>query len=1070
MSRTRDWSGSALLCGAVLLAPIDALAAEVEDDAPALRRDYEGPETSPKPDAAEVEVVAPAPSEAPPAELSEEAPPPDVAPPEPEPEPPAVAEVEEDAEEGDFEFDFVDLTEDEEALAEELKVETKKVRGKAGTVTGRVLDSTTGEPLIGAYVEAIGTEYKTKTDANGEYTLELPVGTWEMRIRSDANQPRRVSNVVIEEGDTQTINSELKPLEGAGQTVLVQAEMNRESEGARLLQRKESAAARDLMSRDEISKSGGGSTSAVARRIVGVTVVGGRYLFVRGLGHRYVNTLFDGARVPSPEPELRTVPLDIFPSSALSAINVQKTFTPDVPGDFAGGSIQLESREVPDDLIVSAGANVGFNSATTFRQMLTNGSFPAEDAFGFGNIPRGLPGNLPTNTPASRGVLDDDFQPVYTPEEIEAFGDAMYTDTRMRTGTAPPNFGVNATAGYGFEPHGEDSKLGFLVSAKYKNQHQTHRFEDPIRQFSLSDGENLAETPQVNYNGRRTRFTVGWSTVGLVKYDPNKNHRIEALGFYSREAEDETRQLDGIARNVSGPDPVISTRIRYIMRSIAMTRLGGKHEFPKAKGLTVDWFGSYAQARRDDPAIRENFFTDADGDGEYIFDRGNEGGKQTFLDLTDHTESGAANVTMPFKQWNQLKGKVKAGAWVEGKQRQFDVRRFLFQGGVTELIPPGTGNIINNSTIGGAPDENAFFLQEATRATDNYRASQEIYAGYAMTELPLVRWFKIAGGARLEQSTIRVQPFDPYAEPDDEPDELLEEVEVSNLDVLPSVSLIFSPTDKQNIRIVGSRTLARPEFRELAPFAFTDFVGGTEVVGNPALAQTKIWNADLRWEWFPSSSEVIAASLFYKFLDEPIEQVQLPRIPFLASYRNADAAQNFGLELEARKNLEFIWKSLDDFSIGANFTLLRSRVQLRPRCEPSPDNECDVLSASDVSTSRERPLQDQSPFVVNAYLDYENDNSGTGARVLYNIEGEKITYVGGLGLPDVYLEPRHKVDVTFSQRLYKGLVLDLSAQNLANASWEWTQADRVLESWKEGLTFTIGLSYSFDRGDRDEEE
>ncbi len=1061
-SRRAHW---ALLGSALLLVPARAMA---EDDAPPLRRDYQGPGDGPEPSPGEVEVVAPGPRDE---TAGEPAPPPAEAPaPAPEappeaPEEPSVADVEPE-DEGDFEFDFVDLTEDEEALAEELKVETKKVKGAAGTVTGRVLDASTGEPLIGAYVEAIGTEYKTKTDPEGNYTLELPVGTWEIRVRSDANEPRRISNVVVAEGEPQTINSELRPLEGAGQTVVVQAEMNRESEAARLQQRKESTAARDVMSRDEISKSGGGSASAVARRIVGVTVVGGRYLFVRGLGHRYVNTLFDGARVPSPEPELRTVPLDIFPSAALSAINVQKTFTPDVPGDFAGGSVQLESRDVPDDLMVSVGANVGGNTETTFRQMLTNGPFAA-DAFGFGNIPRALPDALPTSTPASRGVLDDDFRPVYSPEEIEAFGDAMYTDTRMRTATAPPDFGLNTNIGYGFRPHGKDSKLGFLWSAQYKNEHQTNRYRTPLRQYSLSDGENLADTPSIDYGGRRTTNTVAWSTVGLVKYDLDHNHRLELLGFYSREANDETRQLDGIARNVSGPDPVISTRIRYIMRSIAMTRLGGRHTFPKAKDLELDWFGSFAQARRDDPAIRENFFTDAAGDGVYVFDRGNDGGKQTFLDLTDNTQSAAGNLTMPFEQWSQLEGKVKAGAWVEGKQREFDVRRFLFQGGVTELIPQGTGNIINDSTIGGAPDENAFYLQEATRPTDNYRASQDIYAGYAMADIPFVRWFKLSGGARLEQSMIRVRPYDPYADPDGQADELLDPVRVSNLDVLPSVSLIFSPTDKQNIRIVGARTLARPEFRELAPFAFTDFVGGTEVVGNPDLEQTKIWNADVRWEWFPSGSEVIAASAFYKFLDEPIERVQLPRIPFLSSYRNADAAQNLGFELEARKNLEFVWKKLDDVSFGSNFTMLWSRVQLRPRCTPTEMMPCEDLSQSDVSTSRVRPLADQSPFVINAYLDYDNEESGTRARVLYNIAGPKITNVGGLGLPDVYLSPRHQIDVTFTQRLYKGLDLDLKAHNVANAAWEWRQADKVLERWRDGVAFTLGLTYSYDRSDRE---
>ena len=578
----RRWT-KRLMGAALCLAALPVASASA---APPLSRGYAGPDVSPRPPAEQAPptVVAPppeeaAPVEAPPPQEEAPAPPPVVEAPEPEPEPPAVSDVSAE-DDGDFSFEVVDLTEDEEALAEELKVETKKVKGSAGTVKGTVRDSVSGEPIIGAYVEAIGTAYKTKTGPDGGYSLELPVGQYELRIRSDANQPRRVSQVVVQEGKTRDIDAELRPLEGAGQTVVVEAEMNRESEGARLLQRKESVSTRDLMSREEISKSGGGATSAVARRIVGATLVDGRFIFVRGLGHRYGNTLFDGARVPSPEPELRTLPLDIFPSSALSAINVQKTFTPDVPGDFAGGSIQLESREVPDEFMFEIGADIGANTATTGRQMLTNGSFAGYDAFGFGNIPRGLPSTLPRNTPASRGVLDENFNPIYSPDDIRRFGQAMYTDTRVRTAIAPPNWGVKATIGYGLRPK-DESKVGFLIAANYKNKHQTERYDKWLQYGLGADGE-LAGTPSVDFEGRTTTFTVAWSGVGLFKYDIDKNNRLELLGFYSREADDETRELNGLARNVSGLDPILNTRLRYIMRSVLMTRLGGKHEIPKA--------------------------------------------------------------------------------------------------------------------------------------------------------------------------------------------------------------------------------------------------------------------------------------------------------------------------------------------------------------------------------------------------------------------------------------------------------------------------------------------------------
>ncbi len=970
------------------------------------------------------------------------------------------APAEDEGDEGDWTFELEDISEDEGAIAQEVKASTvEATKGPAGTVTGRLRDSVTGDPIIGGVVEVIGKDYKTKTDAAGEYSLRLPPGTYEIRLRSDTSQPLRVANVEVRNGEAVDINRELKPLKGAGQVVKVEAEMNTESEGARLLQRKKSVSARDLMSRDEISKSGGGSTSAVARRIVGSTVVGGRFLFIRGLGHRYGNTLFDGARVPSPEPELRTVPLDIFPSGALSAINIQKTFTPDVPADFAGGSTQLESRGVPDEFILEVGAEVGANTATTGRQMATHGGYLGADAFGFGNLPRAIPNALPQDFPVGPTVLNDQLEVAWTDAETERFGESLPTDTRVRrSAKAPPNFGVKATTGWGKE-YGDGGKFGFLASASYKNKHQTLR--EQVRLFSTSEQGLDVSTPQTDYNGLKTTYNVAWSGIGLVKWKLNKRHRLEMLGFYSRDADDETRSYEGQARSVITSGDVINTRLRYVTRSILMTRLGGKHKFPKAKDLQIDWFGSYAQARRDDPSMRDMVFTTPDETDITRLDITNGGGKILYLDLLDHTESGATNVTLPFKQWGQLDSRFKAGVWVEGRQREFFVRRLAVQQvtGLEDLQPTGTGNILGPDTIGGSAGPEPYFYRETTREQDNYDAEQEIYATYAMIDLPFVRWFKVAGGARFEASFIDVEPYDFFARNRGEPQEV-ESASLADYDVLPSVSFIFSPTEKMNVRMVGTQTLARPEFRELAPFEFTDFVGGSTVIGNPALVSSKIWNADLRWEWFPSSQEVIAVSAFYKYFDEPIERIAGPRIPRVVTFRNALRAQNVGAELEARKNLEFIGEALENFSLGANFAYVFSRVDLADSCNQDTDPTCDA-SIPDASTSRRRPLQGQSPFVVNAYIDYSNEDSGTTARFLYNAFGRRIAEVGALNLPDTYEESIHNFDFVFGQDIYNGLTLSLAVENVLNYPRRFTQGeDRVVTylAWP-GTTFTLGLAY-----------
>jgi hypothetical protein len=976
--------------------------------------------------------------------------------------------------EDEWTFEVEDVSEDPGLIEAEVKAGTVEATlGPAGTVKGRLRDSVSGDPLIGAVIEVVNGKYKTKTDGNGEYSLRLPPGVYELRLRGDASQPIRVSQVEVRQDGTVDLDRELEPLAGAGQVVKVEAEMNRESEGARLLQRKESVSARDLLSRDEIAKSGGGSTSSVARRIVGCTVVHRRYLYCRGLGHRYGNTLFDGARVPSPEPDLRTVPLDIFPSGALSAINIQKTFTPDVPGDFAGASVQLESREVPDEFTFEVSAEIGANTAATGRTMATNRGYFGADAFGFGNLSRALPEAIPTTNPIGPNVLDAGYE-VWDAADVERHGELFPTDTRVRFGSkAPPNFGAKATAGWGRE-YGNDGKFGVLGAIDYKTEHETLREQQRVYQLE-PDGTLDTALPQVDLDGPTSTFGVGWSGIGLAKWKLNKQHRLELLGFYSREAEDESRSYSGDSRGAAQGVPlIVNTRLRYVMRSIAVTRLGGKHTFPKAKGLQLDWFGSYAQARRDDPQIRDMVFVQ-NQDGSITLNPTFGGGKITYLDLTDHTESGAVDLALPFKQWGQLDSKVKVGVWVEGKQRQFLTRRFYVgrRNGDEWEIPEGTGDVFGPDTIGGGEGDptlpnadpngrdEVFYYRENIRPLDNYDAEQEIYATYGLVDLPIVRWFKLAGGARMEASYIDVRPFDLYARNRGESGVVEDRtVSLDEINVLPSVSLIFSPTEKMNVRLVGAQTLARPEFRELAPFEFQDFVGGNTVQGNTSLTSSTIWNADLRWEWFPSASEVVAVSLFYKYFDQPIERIAGASIPRRVSYRNADDANNLGLEFEVRKNLEFLGESFDNWSMGANVAVIRSRVNLGAQCNPDTDPTCDT-SVTDVSTNRKRPLQGQSPYVANAYLDYYDEDSGTSGRLLYNAFGRRIEDVGALGLPDVYEEAIHNFDLVLGQALGKGFTLSFEVENILNYPRRFTQGKEkavTYIAWP-GTLFSLGLTY-----------
>ncbi len=836
----------------------------------------------------------------------------------------------------------------------------------------------------------------------------------------------------------------------------------------------------------------------MAVRIVGATVVEGRYLVVRGLGHRYGNTLLDRARVPSPEPDLRTVPLDVFPSGALGAIDVQKTFSPDVPGDFTGGSTQMATRDIPRETTIKLGVALGLNTNTTFRPMITNGPFPGADLFGFGNIPRQLPTSFPKGQKVGRGVYDANFNEVFTPEQIESQGEAMYTDYRVRRGTrAPVNFKLSTTLADSWSTNQPGGRFGILFSGGYSNRHQTnygHR-----NQFGTSGGV-LTNSP-ASLDFVTTTYKVAFNGLLLTRWDIDSNNRLKLTGLYSRDAEDETSELSGIDRANNGIDPIVYNRIRYVMRSIAFTQLAGHHQIDRAGKLEIDWFGSYSQAQRDDPAMRELVFRGPEeDDGSYrVDDSTGAVGPQLFLDFIDHNENAALDFTVPFKQWKGLDSKVKFGAWVDGKQRGFRANRYYFSAaGFNELVPTGRGNVINDSTIGGGVPTSAggtqpFTLIEGTRAQDNYDAWSRNVSAYGMLNLPFVNWFRISGGLRVESNVINVNPFDLYALAGAPPDPTLKSARLTDLDFLPALSMIFSPKLKAgrgdlNIRLTGSRTLARPEFRELAPFLFRDYVAGFDKLGNPNLTSTRIWNGDLRVEWFPRKNEVLAVSAFVKQMQAPIEVMSSPT--YALSWQNIDSAINAGGELELRKSIDFLAAKtnkrarqiLRDFSIGGNVAALYSNVRITPCVLPGNETPGSIVDPNcreefqPPNGAVNRPLQGQAPWIANAFLDYDNSEIGTNIRVLYNGVGRSLYAVGAQSLPNIFTRRTHQLDLVVNQRLlsYKRneigdlrneLSLTVEVNNVFNTRKQLEQGLGsnlgVVRTTRDGLDVWVGLQWQY---------
>jgi len=1022
-----------------------------------------------------------------------------------------------------------DVSDDPEAAENEV-VEQEEVEGESGTISGVVKDTTNGEPLFGANVRALNTKFEVTTDAEGNYELELPPGEYTIEFYFDTFNAKEVSlEIVADKGVSQ--NVELTPMAGMSQTMEIVEEAPKGNESFVNTERKEADTTQDVMSAEEMKKSGGGNVGSVARLIVGATLEDNRYLIVRGLSHRYGNTLFDGARLPSPDPNLRTVPLDIFPSGALSSIKVIKTYSPDQPADYVGFSTQLVSREIPEDFKLDLSVELAANSNATFQQGYRDRSVLG-DGVGFGNLKRGFAPGFPTKNPVGGSVVMNGQQvPRYSNEELELLGESIFMETGLNPAVAPPVYSLGATLGDRVYL-GRGTTFGWVTSAKLKDGYASKQggignygcVSSPDDPNPVPAGSRCPDgfiyrvrtdygidhpDGQSDTDFRETQL----SGIGLFKFDIRDKHNVYGNVFYSRDADSSVRYQQGVSPSSVGPPFLRSTRHRYVMRSILFTQLGAEHEIEEAKGLKIDYFGSFSQAGYHDPGVRDVLYVERP-DGRFQVDPSISVPRMQTLELVDNVENGAVNFTMPFKQWKQLDSKFKFGAWVEGKQREFRSRRFNYgvANGLNAAIPFGVQDIIRPSTVGGgsglgAGGSQPFFLQETTNESDNYFGDQQIFAGYAMMSLPFVRWFELIGGARYEFSEIEVGTFDAF-DPDadvDEPANLVDS------DFFPSLSFVFKPTEKMNVRLVGSQTIARPEMRELAPFAFIDFAGGTQVQGNPLLNSTKVWNADLRYEFFPSGEEVVAVSAFFKYFDGPIERgLSAGGSNFSATFVNTDRAYNVGGEFEVKKNLGFLGRRsekdgggmkenarwLEDFSIGANFAYIWSRVEiaravnrdtgqpLGPDEGPSScadgDEKCRLLAQYGAATSSSRPLQGQSPWIANGFIDYDNDVIGTNARVIYNAFGPRIRSIGGLGQSDEYQLQVHTLDLAFSQRLFQvadntdpflastghELRVTLKVGNILNWKKEWGQYDDqdkfyTTEFFREGIRVALGLNYSF---------
>jgi hypothetical protein len=888
-----------------------------------------------------------------------------------------------------------------------------------GVIQGRVLREETGEPLIEATVQVVKRPWLTRTDVDGGYRLELPPGTYELRVYYDIYQPQRIRNVVVRAGEVVTLNVVLRRAPDAVIRIVVEVEPDRSTAAALIVERKKAAAASDAVSAEQIAKSPDSTASDAVKRVVGATVVGGKYVYIRGLGERYSNTLLNGTFLPSSEPDRPAVPLDVIPAALLANLTLNKTFTPDMPGDFAGGSLNIATRDFPEKLTVKVEMKGGVNTRSSFQDANT---YPGgRDYFGFEDGTRALPSAVPND----RGVRLGEGDPPFFRDEVNRIAASFRNIWEVRRLLLGMDHGFAATVG-GTERIG-DRPLGYIASLSFSKSYRT--IVQEITNLK-TDATGLSPREQfLNEEGRESTLIGALLNVGF-NFSPR--HKLNLVSLYTHSGDKTAEFAAGFSEN-EGVN-FRGSRLYFVDQSLSFTMLQGRHKLDVAKELLLKWQVNYSRTTRDEPDTRDLDYTEVQGFG-YRFRNQPGSGERFYSSLSENGVGGALDATFRMNGWS-----LKTGVIGRYADRGFNARRFrfVFDGPDASVLFQPAEMLFNPATIG-----QRFLLAERTFATDLYTADIRYAAGYAMADVTSLGKLRIVGGVRFEYFAQELKSGSPFAVSRDPIPPSVH----SDSDLLPSLGIIYSIRDDMNLRLAYGNTLARPQLRELAPFLFRDFSRRRNIEGNPALERTYIYNADLRWEFFPGAGQILAASVFYKHFSQPIERVIFDAQGDIR-FDNVASARTFGVEIEATTSFGFASQALKDLVLGVNLTLAQSNVTLSP----------EQLA---VQTSRERPMQGQSPYVVNVSLNYSRPEWDAEFAILYNVFGPRILEVGFQGLPDVYERPFHRVDVSYSQGLSKSWRLKLTATNLLNQPISLQQGGIPVQRYRPGVNAGATLSYTY---------
>lgn len=934
---------------------------------------------------------------------------------------------------------------------------TQTQAGPPGTFTGRVINSEDGKPVANARVFISGTPLDVSTDAEGRFSVPIAAGSYSVSVIAGSFSTVTLYDIAIVAGETTERPVELTPAGLELPEFVVLEPFVEGSLAAFVEERRSSSAVTDILGAEQIARAGDSDAAGALKRVTGLTLVGGKFVYVRGLGERYSSILLNGAQIPSPDPTRRVVPLDLFPTDILSGVVVQKTYSADMPGEFGGGTIQLRTKGFPEEPVFKMSLGLGAADGTTFETGLDykGGS---RDWTGRDRSERNLPSALDAlrqqdiilraQTPANPNG--------FTPQQIEAVGEqvsGVYDVNPKRIG---PDHSFAISAGSSWQLN-DDWQVGLLTSSRYSRSFDTR---DEVRRFFVATDGDVLLRDEINQRSTTTEIDGSVFVVAGLNY--RDSHSLRATSMLLRQTEDEARFGVGTADNQF----LERYQLEWIENSLLAHQLAGEHRLPWfiEKGAQFDWLATTARARRYAPNTRDYRFN-ITPEGERELSQFGESNRSTWGDLIDDSDSYDLALQLPFRYGSWLTGGVGINAGDLERERDSYFRRyqFAFRFPNTAAGRAERDRIIRLPTIEEmfSPENirpTGFVLTETTQSTDSYDAQQQLdYRGLTL-DLSFLDRLRLNFGLRQEQNFQRVRTFS-VINPGVEQVGLIDQK-----DRLPAASATWWINQSQQLRLGYSETLSRPDFRELSAAPYVDPILDLIAFGNPNLVTASIKNYDLRWEYYFSPTESMSVAVFRKDFVSPIEKQLLPGSgSILLSLANALGATNQGIELDVYKQLGFFGRWMgdrgwaralwldkpdwDNWYVSANYSWIESEIQLDP--EQSGGN-----------TNLQRPLEGQSPYVANLQLGYQSEDGRREAALLYNVFGERVVQVGIGGQPDVYEQPAGQLDFNYRQKLGEQWSFRVRLRNLLDPEVRLTQGIGVFREYKRGRELGLSVEWS----------